>query len=212
MIANPSPHSRSHGACSRLDSWRHTVMTMPEIATVRMWMLLLGSSATPRDANAASSAAAGTIAIRAGLTDRSLASPRLSTGVRIIVAIIHMPPERPIAMNATANTSGVHPAPPSSASIVPAARLAEAVSVAAEPTRPMRTSTAGVPKRANSATATMTTASDGPIAAIPPDLKHCLRSLWVKPRSGPATGGTHVYDALQDDDTEDGKRADPQEG
>ena len=150
-------------------------------------MLPLGSSAIPREANAPSRAAAGTMAMSAGFTRRSLVSPRFSSGVSTRVAIIHMPPDRPMAMNATANTSGVHDGPPRSAPTVPAARVAEEVSVAAEPTSPMRTSTAGVPNSASSATATITTARDGPIAAMPPDWKDLRRSWRVKPSSGPAT-------------------------
>ena len=122
----------------------------------------------------------------AGFTVRSLVSPRFSIGVRMSVAIIHMPPERDMAMNATAKTSGVHVGPPSAASIVPAARLAEDVSVAAEPTRPIRTSTAGAPKSGRRAMATMTTAREGPIAATPPARKDSRRSCRVKPTAGPA--------------------------
>lgn len=45
--------------------------------------------------------------------------------------------------------------------------------------RPIRTSTAGVPKTASSATATTTTARDGPIAATPPERKAWLSSARV---------------------------------
>ena len=50
----------------------------------------------------------------------------------------------------------------------------------------MRTSTAGVPKTVSSATATMTTASEGPRAEMAPARKLVLSSSWVIPMWGAA--------------------------
>lgn len=84
-------------------------------------------------------------------------------------------------MSATMKTPRVKVASPRLASIVPAAIEAEATSVAAEPMRPTRTMTGGVPKRGRRAIATRTTASDGPIAATPPARKARVTSAWVIP-------------------------------
>jgi hypothetical protein len=59
---------------------------------------------SPRQEKAPIKAAAGTIAMAAGLTDRILASPLRSSGVRIKVASIHMAPPMLMTKNATAKT------------------------------------------------------------------------------------------------------------
>src|SRR5690606_18123897 len=61
--------------------------------------------------------------------------------------------------------------------MVLAAMLADPVSAAAEPIRPMRTNTAGVPNRARRAMATRTTARDGPTEATMPARKDSLTSF-----------------------------------
>jgi hypothetical protein len=65
-----------------------------------------GSSRKVNAANAASSAAPGTIDMSAGLTFSSLCELRLKIGVRMRVEIIQPAPERLIAMRATMNTRG----------------------------------------------------------------------------------------------------------
>jgi len=60
--------------------------------------------------------------------------------------------------------------------MVPAARVAEDVSVAAEPTSPIRSRMAGVPNSASSAMATSATASEGPRAAMAPERNDCFKS------------------------------------
>lgn len=82
-------------------------------------------------------------------------------------------------MSATTKTVWLYCGPPRSAPMVPDASDAEATSVAADPMRPTRTSTGGVPNSGSRAMATSATARDGPMDATPPARKAARTSALL---------------------------------
>src|SRR5690606_4179709 len=107
MMEIPKAHSLSHFRFKVLDSNRHKPMQAAEMPTRIAWMLDLGSSATVSAAKAPSRAAVGISAIIAGLRLDIEAPPFFISGVKIKVEIIHIAPDRLMAMKATPKTCWV---------------------------------------------------------------------------------------------------------
>ena len=106
-MAMPNAHSLIQDACSHLASSIKSVMITADEAKATRCNADFGSSPMPRTMNAAIIAAPGTTVITAGLTLRKAESPRLSRGVRIKVAIIHMAPPSDMAASARPKTAWV---------------------------------------------------------------------------------------------------------
>ena len=112
--------------------------------------------------------------------------PRLSKGVAIRVTSIQPAPARAMHSRTVANTACVYPSPPRVAPCVPAAMPAAATSNAADPMRPIRVSTPGVPNTLIKVMAISATAIDGPIAAIAPARNDRFTSPPDMPTAGAA--------------------------